>query len=303
MQVLCAAAAVALAVAASGQGEVQTAKPKVVVSAGMRVLEPIITSETYGADSVLSAPQLPIRLHLDVRAEVRFDSTARAWIYLYRVHRAPGDSLLDEFAIAPVPKTARLLAPRGWKAFEGWEERDNAAVWTPWVETPLGDTSDSLVIVCPAPPTNVRFYAAPFRSELPEGEDDESVPPTLFNSGVTGIIAGPDTTNGAETRPGARSAPALVLHARSMAPIGEARIRYALRHPATISIDVCDSTAKRVRSLLRLRRDQTGAVLWNGLDDSCRPVPPGDYSFKLTVDGQPAGSARVRVPSGSSKVR
>jgi hypothetical protein len=300
------AAMVALVVATPREGGPPTATTKVVGSAAETLMEPGAAGEISGADSVLNAPELPIRLHLEVHAEVRFDSTARAWIYRYRVRTAPGDSALDEFAVAPVPGTARLLAPRGWKVFSSWDERRDAGVWTPWELTAVGDSAgaESLVIVSSAPPANVRFFADQYRSELPEGEGDELVGPTLFNSGVTGIIAGPDTTRAAAGGHRDHAAPALVLHARSVTPIGDARFYFSLRRPAKVSIDVCDSTGGKVRQLMNEPwPEDTRGVLWNGLDDACRPVPPGSYSFRLIVDGQPCGTARVRVPSRSPKAR
>ena len=69
---------------------------------------------------------------------------------------------------------------------------------------------------------------------------------------------------------------------------GHIPIALKLDKPAKVSLAVCDATGRLARTCLGAQPYPTGehVYLWDGLSDWDKPLPPGNYSFKmLTHDG------------------
>jgi hypothetical protein len=69
---------------------------------------------------------------------------------------------------------------------------------------------------------------------------------------------------------------------------GHIPITFNLEKDCKVSLAICDSSGKLIRTCLGAEPSKAGTqtYLWDGLDDADRPVPPGDYTAKfLTHDG------------------
>jgi len=65
------------------------------------------------------------------------------------------------------------------------------------------------------------------------------------------------------------------------------RIPFVLDRPADISLVVYDVAGRRVKTLLRERRDPgRHAAIWHGVDERGRPVASGVYLYELTIGTQ-----------------
>ena len=64
---------------------------------------------------------------------------------------------------------------------------------------------------------------------------------------------------------------------------GGADIAYDLPRDAEVTINILDSKGWIVRELIRGENQKAGkqTVHWDGCDQSNRPLPPGDYAWKL----------------------
>ncbi|HWQ24157.1 MAG TPA: FlgD immunoglobulin-like domain containing protein [Gaiellaceae bacterium] len=62
-------------------------------------------------------------------------------------------------------------------------------------------------------------------------------------------------------------------------------ISFRLRKPAAVTVDVLDADGRRVRTLVRGRRERPGRVsyTWDGRDDAERVVPEGRYRPRVTL--------------------
>jgi flagellar hook assembly protein FlgD len=63
----------------------------------------------------------------------------------------------------------------------------------------------------------------------------------------------------------------------------EIPIKYSLTRNAQVSLLIKDSSGKVVRELLHAAKRTKGAntEMWDGLDEKGRPVPAGNYRWKL----------------------
>ena len=71
-------------------------------------------------------------------------------------------------------------------------------------------------------------------------------------------------------------------------PTGPVEIAYELAKDAKVSLVIDDAKGQRVRNLIAAQSRKAGKNIdkWDGIDDSGKPVLPGDYTFKaLTHDG------------------
>jgi hypothetical protein len=280
----------------------------------------VIEAEISGADSVLHAPERQQRLHLWVRAKVDFDPATRLYTYAYTVrNEATSDSCLETFILAPVSKPVRMESPKHWSGdCCSFEDSRFAANWSVIAEDdekdPVGyaergqlsrsvvnprpgQGTSGFVLVSPAPPTNIRFYAEQFDTLL-QGDGDEIAASMIYDYGVTGVIVGPDTSHWARSAP-VRDRSSLRFESESMAPPGEATVYLSVRVRGTrkLTLGVFDSHGRCVRRLPAARYE-TGpwGEVWNGLDDEGRAVTPGTYTFRLLANGKMLSSARVIVP-------
>jgi hypothetical protein len=164
------------------------------------------------------------------------------------------------------------------------------------VVNPLpGQATSGFVLVTPAPPTNIRFFAEQFDT-LREGEGDDLAEPTMFDYGVSGVIVGPDTSRSPSVRRMHRDS-CLRFESESVTPRGGASVSVLVHRACNLTLGVFDSRGRRVR-VLRTGRFEEGAwgEVWNGLDDKGSPVTPGTYSFRLFAGGKELDSVSVVVP-------
>ncbi len=70
--------------------------------------------------------------------------------------------------------------------------------------------------------------------------------------------------------------------------IGEVNLRYTLSRAAAVSLVIYDFRGARVRTLVdgRVQDASTYDVLWRGIDESDREVPPGIYFARLVAGGR-----------------
>jgi hypothetical protein len=74
---------------------------------------------------------------------------------------------------------------------------------------------------------------------------------------------------------------------------GEARFEYSMPVSREGTVAIYDVSGRQIRRL-GVNSGPDGVVLWDGRDDSGRPVPAGVYFLRL-VDGADAGTAKVVV--------
>jgi flagellar hook assembly protein FlgD len=69
----------------------------------------------------------------------------------------------------------------------------------------------------------------------------------------------------------------------------QAKIRFRIKGPDRITLDIVDASGRRVRRLAQDRQlpnRRKARFLWNGLDDAGRPAPPGEYRLQIRILGR-----------------
>jgi hypothetical protein len=88
--------------------------------------------------------------------------------------------------------------------------------------------------------------------------------------------------------------------ALKVAPADAKTIVYQLEHPGQVSLAVYDSAGRQVRTLLAGQKQAAGrhTAVWDGLDRSGQPVPPGTYQWQLL--GTPGFTRHFMVSVGTN---
>ncbi|MCB9464865.1 MAG: FG-GAP repeat protein [Candidatus Eisenbacteria bacterium] len=75
---------------------------------------------------------------------------------------------------------------------------------------------------------------------------------------------------------------------------GETAIRFSLREPADVAVDIFDAAGRRVRSLAEGRHPiGTGSLQWDGRGERGDAVPPGVYFYQVRTDGATAAGGKL----------
>ena len=238
------------------------------------------------ADSILDTSARPsFEFRVDAVAhEIR----AGVWRYEYQVTPVSGGQL-ETFAL-DTPAEARLAAPKGWSTASSWESRSNVAVWSASTNAKRsGKLRFSLE--SPQPPGPIACYGEPVGASPREEEDDQPHPPTLFDTGSTGLTLGPSRASES------RSAGQKRLSVVATPPPGRAMAAYQIVRPGEIQLIVADSTGQTTAVLAdRSAKPGMWAAIWNGLDQDHHVAPSGQYSFRLRFNGREVASAPILVP-------
>jgi hypothetical protein len=148
-------------------------------------------------------------------------SAPNTYRYTYTLVNEPSSkNAIRYFALAPVRKPLSVTAPLHWDAAYGYEDRDDALVFsvidggtTPPAEwdsvnifpSPFDlQPGDSVVFsfVSDRAPAIVRYYVQDFHT-LPLDNESGTLedPPTLFQSSVIGTVVGPKSVSGKRRSP------------------------------------------------------------------------------------------------------
>lgn len=239
-----------------------------------------------GADSILdTSARSTFRFRVDaVAREIR----AGVWRYEYQVTPLSGGQL-ETFGL-DTPADVKLEAPKGWSTATSWESRSRVAVWSRSTESRRSGKI-RFALESSLPPKPVACFGEPVSDRPKEGEGDELVPRTMFDTGSTGLTLGP----GRASESGSSGQKRLSVVATP--PPGGAAVGYEVRRAGEVQLVVADSTGGTIAVLAdRSTKPGVWGSIWNGLGGDHLPVAPGHYSFRLRFNGREVSSAPILVP-------
>lgn len=255
---------------------------------------------------------------LSVQASATGTSTQDSlYEYSYSLTNEPtSTNHLAYFGIRPIKKPVTIASPPGWVAVHGFEGDSTTVVWAVVAESPPpagwkgndvyvtpfhpapGQTVTGFKIRSHQPPINtLSFYAEGFDT-IPEGAHKglNITIPTLYQSGVTGPILGPDFNSVVGVGDPKPIAEVSFAQPAPNPASGLITFSFQLPQAANVQVTVHDIAGRRIR---RLADGQWPAgihsLTWNGLSDAGQAVQPGVYFSKLVVDGRNVGQRRITV--------